>query len=507
MEWNEAACRKSYDTGAWLEKIDKVIQQGPYQPDYESLSRHKTPDWFRDAKFGIFLHWGLYSVPAYRNEWYSRNMYIQGTPEYEHHVKTYGPQDQFGYRDFIPMFHAEKFDPDAWIDLLQKSGARYVVPVAEHHDGFQMYRSELSHWNAYEMGPHRDLVGELLASAERKGMIPCASTHRIEHWFFFDHGRMFPSDVQKSIQKGDFYWPAVHVEEEDFTYNHDAQPAPSDEFLTDWMIRTVEIIDRFHPRELYFDWWIMQKAAKPYLKKILCYYYNRAAEWNVDVMAISKMDAVPIDVAVPDIERGQFAAAQVSPWQTDTAAAKNSWCYTRQNIYKKPEVILADFVDVIAKNGCMLLNVGPKADGTFSEEDTRILLAIGDWMHRNAEAIYGSRPWKIAAEGPTAPKVGNFSDGTDTVFTEHDFRFTVRGGNLYLFAMHLPKTHNLLVHSLSKKAHPTAADFDGIIEKVELVGYPEIGRDVFWKQTEQGLHLVTPEIKTDNPVVFCIRFV
>ena len=150
-----------YDMQPYLNEIDRVIEAGPYKADWNSLSGHPVPEWFRNGKFGIFIHWGVYSVPAFGSEWYSRNMYIQGSPEFEHHVKTYGPHKDFGYKDFIPMFKAEKFDASEWAQLFQDAGAKYVVPVAEHHDGFQMYRSDISHWNAYEMGPKRDTLGEL----------------------------------------------------------------------------------------------------------------------------------------------------------------------------------------------------------------------------------------------------------------------------------------------------------------------------------------------------------
>ncbi len=198
-----------YDKQAWLRKIEEVIAGGPFGDDWDSLSNHRTPEWFRKAKFGIFIHWGIYSVPAFGSEWYSRNMYIQGSPEYEHHRAVYGPQKEFGYKDFIPMFKAEKFDAAKWVDLFCRAGARYVVPVAEHHDGFQMYKSEISRWNAYEMGPGRDVLGELTAEMEKRGLVNGASTHRIEHWFFMGHGREFDSDITESGQEGDFYWPAM----------------------------------------------------------------------------------------------------------------------------------------------------------------------------------------------------------------------------------------------------------------------------------------------------------
>lgn len=495
---------KKYDHDAWMKKIEDGIAMGPYRPDWASLSEHPIPKWFRDAKFGLFLHWGLYSIPAFGSEWYSRYMYVKGKPEFAHHVETYGPQSKFGYKDFIPLFKAEKFDPDAWADLFVRSGAKYVIPVAEHHDGFQMYRSELLEYNAYDMGPGRDLVGDLTKSLNSRGLITGASSHRIEHWFFFNHGRDFPSDVPDNAKElGDFYWPAENVSDADYPGNSDCKPQPTAEFLDDWMFRTVEIIDRLHPSELYFDWWIMQRVARPYLRKIACYYYNRAAQWNKEVLITAKLDAFPLGAAVQDIERGQFATAQILPWQTDTAVAKNSWCYTDANVYKKPGVILADFVDCIAKNGCMLLNVGPKADGTISEEDTRILLVIGDWMHRNAEAVYGSRPWKIAEEGPTRAKIGAFSDSTDSVYTSEDFRFTTANGNIYVFVMNLPESGKILIKTLAHTGEPSGSDFNGLIRNVELLGY---SRETLtdWKQTKEGL-AVTAKVRSEAPVVLKIE--
>ena len=198
-----------YQLEDYLKKIEDVIDKGPFQPTWESLSAYEPPKWYRDAKFGIFIHWGIYSVPAFGSEWYSRNMYIQGSPEYEHHIKTYGKHSEFGYKDFIPMFKAEKFNADEWAELFQNAGANYVVPVAEHHDGFQMYRSEVSHWNAYEMGPKRDVLGELKESCGSRGMQVGASSHRMEHWFFMGHGKEFDSDIREPMQRGDFYWPAM----------------------------------------------------------------------------------------------------------------------------------------------------------------------------------------------------------------------------------------------------------------------------------------------------------
>lgn len=488
--------QKMYDKKAWLKKIDEGIAKGPYSADWNSLSAYRVPEWFKDAKFGIFIHWGIYSVPAFGNEWYSRNMYIQGSPEFEHHRKTYGEQKDFGYKDFIPLFQAERFEPKEWAELFKKAGARYVVPVAEHHDGFQMYDSEISRWNAAGMGPKRNVLGELSAEFNRRGMVNGASTHRIEHWFFMGHGKEFESDITDAEQEGDFYWPAMPERDH---YDLFSEPAPSKEFLEDWMIRTCELIDRYRIKILYFDWWIQHQSAKPYLQKIAAYYYNRAAEWGEEVVICYKHDAFMFGTALVDIERGQFADIQPFYWQTDTAIAKNSWCYTENNDFKKAKDILCDLVDIVSKNGNLLLNVGPKADGTISDEDKAVLLEIGEWMEKNGEAIYGSRPWRIAAEGPTKVAEGQFTDGKDKVFTAEDFRFTVKGDSLYAICLHYPEDGRVTIKALGEQDASHLPKFHGIIKRIEILGFEE---QPVWNRDGEGLHIETGTVKSDKPVVF-----
>lgn len=487
-----------YDMKPYLQKIDSVIEKGPWKDTWESLSGYRVPEWYRNAKFGIFIHWGIYSVPAFGNEWYSRNMYIEGTPEFAHHVETYGKQSRFGYKDFIPMFRAEKFDPAVWADLFFEAGAKYVVPVAEHHDGFQMYKSGISHWNAYEMGPKRDVLGELKKCMEARGMAAGASSHRIEHWFFMGHGKDFESDIKEPMERGDFYWPAMPERPH---YDLFSEPAPTEEFLDDWLVRTCELIDCYRPRILYFDWWIQHSAVKPYLKKAAAYYYNRAAEWGVEVAINYKQDAFLFGTAVPDVERGQFADRKPYFWQTDTAMALNSWCYTKKNEYRTAEEILCDLVDIVSKNGALLLNVGPKADGTIALEEVSILKEIGAWLKVNGEAVYGAGMWREYGEGPTKIVEGQFSDGVKKNFTPDDFRFTMANGYLYATVLKCRESGEYCIRTLGERDASKQANFHGIIKNVEVLG----GRTkADWKRDEERLHIHTEEYRK-MPMVFRIR--
>ena len=237
-----------YDLKPYLETIDKVVAQGPFTDTWESLSRYQVPDWYQDAKFGIFIHWGIYSVPGFASEWYSRNMYIKDSREYQHHIETYGEHAKFGYKDFIPMFTGDKFDPEEWADLFAQAGASYVVPVAEHHDGFQMYDSEISQWNAAQMGPKRDVLGELKESCQKKGMLVGCSSHRVEHWFFMGHGKEFDSDIKDPMERGDFYWPSMKEPEDHFDLF--SEPFPTEEYLQDWLVLCCELVDKYRPRIL-----------------------------------------------------------------------------------------------------------------------------------------------------------------------------------------------------------------------------------------------------------------
>lgn len=485
----------------YLQKIDAVIQQGYFQDTWDSLSSAKMPEWFADAKFGIFIHWGLYSVAAHHNEWYSRNMYIREREEWDYHRKTYGEHTVFGYKDFIPLFRAGRFDPKEWTELFAQAGAKYVMQVAEHHDGFQMYDSAFSKWNIKAQGARRDILGELKTACEEQGLRFCASSHRAEHWFFMSHGREFDSDVKEPLVRGDFYWPAMpEPDHRDLR----SMPYPSEEFLQDWLVRTCELVEKYEPALLYFDWWIQHEAFKPYLKKAAAYYYNLAAQKGVYAAVCYKHDAMMWGSGIPQIERGSFREAKPYIWQTDTAIANNSWCYTDTLEYKNAGELIRMLVDVVSKNGNLLLNIGPKGDGSIPDTDRQILMQIGEWLKRNGEAVYGSRVWRVSGEGPTKTAQGQFTDLHAPQYQEHDFRFTVKGGCIYVFAMCYPKHGSITVRSLAKSTDQNLPQFHGLIADVAVLGDARIPE---WSVDEEGLHVRIRIADRRYPVVLRVRAV
>jgi alpha-L-fucosidase len=443
---------------AELARVRAVAAAGPYLPEWSSLQQYRAPLWYEDAKFGIFIHWGVYSVPAFGNEWYARTMYRRGTPEFEHHRATYGPQDEFGYKDFVPEFRAERFDPVAWAATFRRAGAQFVVPVAEHHDGFAMYDTARSRWKASAMGPQRDVLGELGSAVRDAGMVLGASSHRAEHWWFMNGGRDVDSDVQDPAY-GDFYGPAMREE-----------TAPNEQFLEDWLLRTVELIDRYRPQVLWFDWWIERPAFEPWLRLLAAYYYNSAHAWGREVVINYKWQAFPEGAAVYDVERGALAGIHPRVWQNDTSVARTSWSWVEGHRYKTVDELVGDLVDVVAKNGVLLLNVGPKADGTIDPAEVALLESIGDWLRVNGEAIYGSRPWTVPGEGPTLLPAGSFVDAAERSYTGADVRFTVReepgGTRLYALVLAWPQDGVARIRSWGRGAGLVA----GELEDVRVLG-------------------------------------
>ena len=490
------------DKDGYLKLIDETIRNGRYKADWQSLSGHKTPSWYYEAKLGIFIHWGIYSVPAYACEWYPRWMYNPGSREYEFHKKNFGDPKDFGYKDFIPMFKGEKFDADEWVKLFKNAGAKYVMPVCEHHDGFAMYDSDLNRWNSAKMGPMRDVAGEIRKACEDNGLVFCGSSHRAEHYFFMNMGRTIDCDVNDEEYR-DFYGPAYLCPElsdvKVFGALEDAySPArPSEEWLEDWLVKTCELIDKCRPLILYFDTWIHNVAFKPYLKKVCAYYYNRAEEWGEEVTINFKHEAFPPTVATYDVERGALTGINPIPWQTDTAIGKISWGYIKDNEFKPARQIICDLVDIVSKNGMLLINVGPKADGTITDEETAVLKELGEWMRVNGEGIYGTVPWKTFGEGEVNNVEGSFRDNDEKIFTSEDFRFTYKNGYLYAFCMR-PSSKELTIKSLK-----LSGKYDLVLGSVDVLGDLTVADT---KCDSEGLKItLDKDPDSDKPVCFKIE--
>ena len=447
-DWLKATARYAPERARLVKQVEAGMRDGPFRPDWASLQSHKTPQWYQDAKFGIFIHWGLYSIPAFGSEWYSRDMYVQGSPEFAHHVTTYGPQNKFGYKDFIPRFTAERFDPASWMALFRDAGARYVVPVAEHHDGFSMYGTKLSDFSAAKLGPKRDVLAEVKVAAKAHDLHFCLSSHRAEHDWFFDEGRKFASDVIDPAHAG-LYGPAQaringpNSDDlfSDYTYVSQA-------WLDDWLARQAELVVGYEPELIYFDWWIGQPSFRNTLPKFLAFYYNRAARTGRSAVVNYKLGEFADGAGVLDIERGQAPGIRSDTWQTCTSISDKSWGYVENDTYKSPAQIVHLLADIVSKNGNLLLNVGPKGDGSIPDAARDTLLAVGGWLKTNGEAIYGAKPWTRFGEGPTENADGSFSESKAKPYTPHDFRFTTASGRLYAIQLAEPENGKAVIMSV-----------------------------------------------------------
>lgn len=460
-----------------------------YEPNWESIkANYKDPAWFNNQKFGIFIHWGAYSVPAFGSEWYPRQMYMDTATfsaqlklgkkgpndTYLHHKKKWGDQKEFGYKDFIPMFKAEKFNAKDWIDLFKKSGAKYVIPVADHHDGFAMYKSNTTRWNAFDMGPKRDVLGELFKEGRQQGLIMGASSHYAFNWSFYNKKDKFDTT---DPEFSDLY----------STKGKNLEEPVSAEFKQKWWDRTVDLIDNYQPDILWFDFYLDTPDFADLRPKLAAYYYNKGLEWGKEVVINDKNfdhEAFPEGTVIYDLERGKLPGIRKLPWQTDTSIGKNSWSYVTDWDSKTANQLIDDLVDIVSKNGNLLLNVGPKADGTIPDDQKEILLQIGDWLAINGEAIYDTKYWRTFGEGPTEVKKGHHSEGQNKDFTGQDIRFTQKDGKLYAIMMAWPEGDNVVIKSITSN--------DEKIKEIRMLGSTE---KIVWKQDKSGLTVTMPKDK------------
>jgi alpha-L-fucosidase len=467
-------------TSSMLGKISAQTQKQDYQPTFESLDKaNPVPDWFKDAKFGIYFHWGVYSVPAFGNEWYPRNMYIEGSAENKHHIETYGDPSEWPYNYFItgakdkkgnfvqfaPKLKSEggKFDPDEWAQLFADAGAKFAGPVAEHHDGFSLWASNVNPWNAKDMGPKLDLVGLLTKAIRKKNMRVILSMHHAYNITgYYDHvpktddPKLRMLFGQQGKEKNEAFWLSKHK----------------------------EIIDNYKPDIVWQDF-NLHVISQSVLLEFLSYYYNKAAEWNKEVVATYK-DGLNPKCAVLDYERGGPVDITENYWLTDDAISSSSWCYTEGIGYYSKKQVLHGFLDRISKNGNLLLNISPKADGTIPQAQKDILLAVGSWLKKYGEAAYGTRAWEKYGEGPTKMGAVHGVMGAPVEGTAKDIRYTRSKDYTTLYAILLgweKGEKEVLLKSLSSDRIASKN-----LKSVELIN-GEAGKylPLVYKQDEKGL--------------------
>ena len=456
------------------------LAPGPVQPTWDSLQANYTPpQWFRDAKFGIFMHWGLYTVPAHGNEWYEQHMYGNAAVM-QWHTEHFGPIDKFGYKDFIPLFTAAKWDPDAWAALFKKAGAKYVIPTAEHHENFPLWDSAVTPWTAVKMGPKRDLIGDLAKAVRKQGLKFGVSNHGIENFQFIHPdssaaSRALMADLKaKQVDVYDPKW-------ETFYNVADRSDAACRRFLTNWAERNVELIDKYQPDMLWFDNGVDQRYLDPLKLWVAAYYYNRARTWGKEVSLSTKKAAyapsgtnVKTIGSIIDFEKigaRSPAGIRTGVWQVDQPIG-STWGYTSDMTVSDPARIVGSLVDTVSKNGNLLLNISPMADGTIPQAQQDTLLAIGAWLGVNGEAIYGTHAW--TKFGETVPR------GRPGV----NVRFTVKGDALYAIILGPWPGAQAVVTSLATGPAPA-----GKITSVTMLGSPG---PLAFTQDADGLKVTLP---------------
>ncbi len=392
-----------------------------YEPTWESLAQHSTPEWFEDAVFGIYFHWGIYSVPG-QGLFYGMHMYRKGEGTYNYHVKHYGdPCTEFGYKDFIPMFKAEKWDPDRWAKLFKNAGADFAGPCAEHHDGFSMWDTQYNKYKAMDMGPHRDIVGELLQAIRAHGMKTITTFHHERNWTHFMYGRrLCPKGVGvNNPEYSDLYGP-IHEPEEDLFKNIETTPGYQEKYTN----KIIEVIDKYRPDQVWLeDLFPLFIDTDKYVKPMLAHYFNSAKNWDKEVMVTHKHNDLPMSCSELDHEYGRNEGIAPQKWQTDIPLPGCGWAYnsginmTAEKINSGANKLVDSIVDRTSKNGVTLLNVSPKGDGTIPVYQVKMLNKLGDWMDVNKVALYGA-DWRIPSEAGT-------------------LRFTEKGP--YLYAIDLAK--------------------------------------------------------------------
>jgi len=510
----------------------------PFDPNWRSLERYSVPRWFRDAKFGIWAHWGPQCQPEY-GDWYARGMYQEGSDQYLYHVKKYGHPSVFGFKDVIHEWKAEKWDPEALMDLYQAAGAQYFMALANHHDNLDLFHSSHHRWNSVNVGPKKDIVRGWEQAAKKRGLKFGVSVHAAHAWTWYETaqradkqgnyaGVAYDGKLRKEDGKGKWWagydpqelYAQDHAPSLDSTDDHTIHrqwhwdvasgvSIPTDAYCTNFKARTLELMDNYRPDMVYFDdtvlplWPISNVGLE-----IAAQYYNKSMQANkgkVEVVINGKiLDEQQRKCLVWDIERGQSNSIEPQPWQTCTCIG--SWHYDRRiydnNSYKSAKTVIHMLIDVVSKNGNLLLSVPLRGDGSIDDKAKAVVLGIGDWMSRYSEAIMGSRPWHIFGEGPAledapALSVQGFNEGKGKALTGEDLRFTTKGNILYVFIMGRPEKNVLTIKSLGKGAPNTKA-----VRTVQALGYTH---RLTYRQLTDVLEIELPDGLIQNEIATVLK--
>ena len=492
----------------------------PFEPTWDSLAQYKVPDWFRDAKFGMWAHWGPQCQPE-RGDWYAREMYMEGSDKYKFHIEKYGHPSKFGFKDVINEWKAEKWDPEAIVSLYKKTGARYFMALANHHDNFDLWNSKHHNWNAVKLGPKKDLIGGWAKAAKKNGLPFGVSVHSAHAWSWYETSQRadktgslagVPYDGKLTVGEGEGKWWKGYDPQELYAQNHPLSEnseinqaihrqwnwgngvnPPSKEYCENFYQRVIDLLESYDPSMIYFDdtalpLWPVSDAGL----RIASYTYNRSIKKHGKLEAVifgKVLDEKQRKCMVWDIERGQSNEIEPLPWQTDTCIGE--WHYDRRvydnNRYKTAKTVIHTLADIVSKNGNLCLNIPLRGDGSIDEKEMVTIEGIGNWMKINSEAIYGTRPWKLYGEGPAiagaAPiNAQGFNEGRGKPFTSEDIRFTRKGKTLYAILLGWPDTKASLIKSLNNVA--------GKVERVQILGHK--GNLVF-EQNNEGLKVTLPD--------------
>ena len=478
--------------------------------DWQALARHEVPDWFRDAKFGIWAHWGPQCVPEH-GDWYGRLMYVQGHDAYEHHLRTYGHPSRTGFLDIIGRWRAEAWEPERLIGLYRKAGARYFVAMANHHDNFDNFDSAHHAWNSVRVGPKRDIAGTWAKAARAAGLRFGVSNHSAHAWHWWQTAYGYDAEgpmagrrydafrLRKADGRGTF-WDGLDPQElytgpafvppdgiasvKAMNAWHDARdgrwmeyvPPHNPRFAAHWLLRQKDLVVKYRPDLVYLD-----DSRLPFGRvgiEAAAHFYDAAPE---GVLTAKQLSPFQRHAIVEDVERGFVEETRDAAWQTDTCLG--NWHYDRRIFdthgYKSAKQVVQRLADVVAKNGNLLLSVPVRGNGTIDSDEEAILADLAAWFARNGEAIHGTRPWRSFGEGPTKVKAGVMNEGEAAAFTAQDVRYTIRGGALHAILLDWPQRPTLLTALPSRAAR---------VEHVELLGGP----DLRFSQDEAGLRLTLP---------------